>query len=75
MYGDRCSQRTQRNSQVTYVHHGITPVIVAPGNPEVMALAPAFITPPEGHEPQDCAQVAATRWSERQAGRYPPVTL
>jgi hypothetical protein len=72
---DRCSQRTHRNGQVTYVHQVITPVIVAPGNPDVIALEPEFITPQDGHEKQDCEQVAAKRWIERHAGRYPHVTI
>ena len=56
---DRCSQRTHRNGQVTYFHQVITPVLVAPGNPAVIALQPEFITPQDGHEKQDCEQVAA----------------
>ena len=72
---DRCSQRTHRNGQVTYFHQVITPVLVAPGNPAVIALQPEFITPQDGHEKQDCEQVAAKRWIERQAGRYPHVTI
>jgi hypothetical protein len=73
--GDRGSQRPQRHGPVPCVHHGSTPVIVAPGTPEVMALAPECSTPPAGQEPQDGAQVAATRWMARQAGRSPHVTL
>jgi hypothetical protein len=69
MHGDRCSQRTQRHGPVTSVHPGLPPVIVAPGNPAVSAVAPEFSTPPDGHETQDGAQVAAKRWMERQAGR------
>lgn len=69
IHGDRCSQRTHRHGPVTSVHQVITPVLVAPGNPDVMALAPEFITPQDGHEQQDGEQVAATRWMERQAGR------
>jgi hypothetical protein len=72
---DRCSQRTHRNGRVTYFHQVITPVIVAPGKPEVMALPPEFITPQDGHAKQDCEQVAAKRWIESHAGRYPHVTL
>ena len=69
MHCARCSQRTHANGQVTYVHQAMTPVIVAPGRHEVIPLEPEFITPQDGHAKQDCAQVAATRWIERQAGR------
>ena len=66
----RCSQRTHANGQVTYVHQAITPVMVAPGKHTVITLEPEFITPQDGHAKQDCEQVAAKRWIERQAGRY-----
>jgi hypothetical protein len=71
----RCSQRTHANGQVTYFHQVITPVIVAPGRHEVIPLEPEFITPQDGHTKQDCEQVAAKRWIERQAGRYRSVTI
>ena len=71
----RCSERTHANGQVTYVHQAITPVIVAPGRHEVIPLEPEFITPQDGHAKQDCEQVAAKRWIERQAGRYRSVTI
>jgi hypothetical protein len=74
MHGDRCSQRTHRNGQVTAVHHVLTPVLVAPGNPAVMALQPECSTPPDGHAQPDWAQVAAQRWIARHAGRSPHVT-
>lgn len=70
-----CSQRTHRNGRVTYFHPVIMPVIVAPGKHEVIPLAPEFITPQDGQEKQDCEQVAAKRWIERNAGRYPQVTI
>ncbi|MGH8058789.1 MAG: ISNCY family transposase [Candidatus Entotheonellia bacterium] len=71
----QCSQRTHANGRVTYVHQAITPVIVAPGKPQVIPLEPEFITPQDGHAKQDCEQVAAKRWIERQAGRYQQVTI
>jgi hypothetical protein len=72
---EHCSQRTHPNGRVTYFHQVITPVIVAPGKADVIALEPEFITPPDGHDKQDCEQVAAKRWIERHAGRYPQVTI
>lgn len=41
-----CSSRTHRNGTVTYFHRAILPpVIVAPTQAQVIALAPEFITP------------------------------
>ena len=57
-----CSTRTSRRGPVTYSHKALLPVIVAPGQSSVISLAPAFITPQDGHTKQDCEQAAAKRW-------------
>ena len=61
----------------TCYHSAVTPVIVAPGKPEVIALRPEFITPQDGHRKQDCEIAASKRWLEQNATRYlwGPVTL
>jgi hypothetical protein len=66
-----CSHRTAPTGTVTYSHSVITPVVVAPGRPEVLALEPEFITPQDGHAKQDCEQEAAKRWVRRQAATLP----
>jgi Transposase DDE domain len=63
----QCSHRTHGNGQVSYSHSAILPVIVAPGQSEVISLAPEFITPQDGHEKQDCEVAAAKRWMSSQA--------
>jgi hypothetical protein len=55
------------NGKVSYSHKVLTPVVVAPGNPRVMALEPEFIVPQEGAKKQDCELNAAKRWVERNA--------
>jgi len=45
-------------------------VLVAPGQPEVIALRPEFITPQDSHTKQDCELAAAKRWLEANATRY-----
>jgi hypothetical protein len=40
-----CSSRTHKNGTVNYFHSAILPVIVAPNQPQVISLAPEFITP------------------------------
>jgi hypothetical protein len=55
------------NGQVSYSHKVLTPVVVAPGNPRVMALEPEFIVPQDGAKQQDCELNAAQRWLERNA--------
>jgi hypothetical protein len=57
-----CSSRTHKNGTVTYFHSAILPVIVAPGQSQVISLAPEFITPQDGAEKQDCEVAAAKRW-------------
>ncbi len=72
-----CSRLEHQSGQVTYYHSAVTPVRVAPGQPEVIALRPEFITPQDGHTKQDCEIAAAKRWLEANASRYlvDPVTL
>ena len=65
-----CSTKQHKNGTVTYSHAVVTPVIVAPGNNKVMALAPEFITPQDGHNKQDCENAAAKRWLDQYAPLY-----
>jgi len=44
----QCSTRTHKNGRITYCHSAILLVIVAPGQSQVIALAPEFITPQDG---------------------------
>ncbi len=70
-----CSQRAPRTGGVTYFHHVMTPVLVAPGQAEVITVAPEFIPPPDGQQQQDGEQVAAKRGTERHAGHSPDATI
>jgi hypothetical protein len=72
-----CSTRTSRQGQVTYSHKALLPVIVAPAQSAVISLPPAFITPQDGHNKQDCEQTAAKRWigTARAIFGEQPVTL
>jgi hypothetical protein len=67
-----CSSRTRKNGSVTYFHQAILPVIVAPSQTQVIALAPEFITPQDGHGKQDCEVAAAKRWISAHAARLQP---
>ncbi len=66
-----CAHKTTAAGTITHSHCMLTPVIVAPGKAEVLALDPAFITPQDGHTKQDCEQEAAKRWIRTQAPRLP----
>jgi hypothetical protein len=66
---DCCSSRQHANGKVTYSHSAILPVIVAPGQSQVISLAPELITPQDGHEKQDCEVEAAKRWVEQHASK------
>jgi len=48
----------------------VTPVIVHPEREQVIALAPEFIVPQDGHEKQDCEIAAAKRLIVRNAAKY-----
>ncbi len=62
LHCEHCSSRTHKKGHVSYFHSAILPVIVAPGQSEVISLAPEFITPQDGSEKQDCEVAAAKRW-------------
>lgn len=59
---EQCSRRLHKNGSFTYSHSAILPVIVAPGQSQVISLAPEFITPQDGAEKQDSEVAAAKRW-------------
>ena len=67
-----CSTRTLSNGQTQYFHTAVTPVIVAPGQSAVFALPPAFVTPQDGQEKQDCELNASTRWLSAWGERVRP---
>jgi hypothetical protein len=55
----------------------ILPVIVAPSQPQVISLAPEFITPQDGSGKQDSEVAAAKRWVNNYTSEFKnqPVTL
>jgi len=62
-----CLTRRLANGQTLYYHPAITPVIVCPGRPEVIALPPEYIMPQDGQAKQDCEQGAGKRWLSKYA--------
>ena len=64
-----------QRSNLYYI--GDYPVIVCPGHAQVIALAPAYIMPQDGHDKQDCEQAAGKRWITQHAATLAPhhVTL
>jgi hypothetical protein len=72
-----CLTRQLSNGHTLYYHSAITPVIVCPGRPEVLALPPEYIMPQDGHDKQDCEQAAGKRWLTTHAPAVAPyqVTL
>lgn len=67
---DRCSTRTHKNGRVTDFHSAILPVIVAPNQAAVIALAPEFVRPQDGSDKQDCELEAAKRWLQAHAKQF-----
>jgi len=67
---EQCSTRTDKTGRVTYFHGAIPPVIVAPGQAQVIALAPEFVRPQDGNAKQDCEVAAAKRWLQTHAGQF-----
>ena len=77
LHCQNCLTRQLSNSQTLYYHTAITPVVVCPGHAQVIALAPEYIMPQDGHDKQDCEQAAGKRWITQHADALVPhhVTL
>ena len=77
LHGQNCLTRQLSNGQTLYYHTAITPVVVCPGHSQVIALAPEYIMPQDGHAKQDCEQAAGKRWITHHADALVPshVTL
>ena len=77
LHCQNCLTRQLSNGQTLYYHTAITPVISCPGHPQVIALAPEYIMPQDGHAKQDCEQAAGKRWMTHHASTLVPhhVTL
>jgi hypothetical protein len=71
----QCRITKHANGTVTYSHHVVTPVIVAPGQARVLPLEPEFVVPQDGHQKQDCENAAAKRWLGQFATRYRPLGI
>ena len=77
LHCQNCLTRQLSNGHTLYYHTAITPVIVCPGHAQVIALAPEYIMPQDGHDKQDCEQAAGKRWMTQHAATLVPhhVTL
>ena len=77
LHCQNCLTRQLSNGHTLYYHTAITPVIVCPGHAQVIALAPEYIMPQDGHAKQDCEQAAGKRWITHHATTLVPhhVTL
>jgi hypothetical protein len=67
-----CLTRQLSNGQTLYYHAAITPVIVCPGQSQVIALPPEYIMPQDGHAKQDCERAAGKRWLAKHAEQIAP---
>jgi hypothetical protein len=67
-----CLSRQLSNGHTLYDHAAITPVIVCPGQPQVLALPPEYLMPQDGHGKQDCERAAGKRWLHTHAAQISP---
>ena len=66
----KCLKREDRSGVEHFYHSAITPVLVKPGQSQVLPLPPEFIVPQDGSQKQDCESVAAQRWLAQQHGHF-----
>ena len=67
-----CSKAELKNGNTLYRHIAVTPVLVAPGQSNVIALAPEFVKPQDGRDKQDCELAGTRRWLSRWGSHYAP---
>lgn len=65
-----CAQSKLKNGKILHRPIAVTPTLVAPGQQNVIALAPQFVLPQDGHDKQDCELAAAGRWLEPWGAHY-----
>ena len=65
-----CTQTTLKNGKTLNRHIAVTPVLVAPGQSNVVALPPHFVQPQDGHDKQDCELAASARWLGQYGAHY-----
>ena len=65
-----CTQSNQKNGKTLYRHIAVTPVLVSPEQNNVVALAPQFVQPQDGHDKQDCELAASGRWLDQWGAHY-----
>jgi len=70
---DNCTTITHKDGSTIYYHSVVTPVVVKPGSDKVIALAPEFMVPQDGHNKQDCENAAAKRWIQGGGKKYSPL--
>lgn len=66
----QCSTRTLRSGDTQYFHSVVTPVIVCPGQTQVIPLVPEFVRPQDDYDKQDCENAAAKRWLTQHGERF-----
>ena len=71
----QCSTRKLKSGETRYFHSVVTPVIVCPGQSQVIPLVPEFIVPQDGHDKQDCENAAAKRWLLTPGTQYSPLRM
>ena len=72
MHCPNCLPRQLSTGQTLSSHAAITPVIVCPGQSQVMALPPEDIVPQDGHAKQDGERAAGKRWLGKHAAQGAP---
>jgi hypothetical protein len=65
-----CTETKHKNGKTLHRHIAVTPVLVAPGQKNVVALPPQFVQPQDGHDKQDCEVAASGRWLDQWGAHY-----
>ena len=66
----KCCSTVTKGKKTEYFHSMVQASIVAPGHNRAVPLPPAFVTPQDGSEKQDCESRACRRWLHDHAATY-----
>lgn len=65
-----CTQSEPKSGKTLNRHIAVTPVPVSPEQKSVVALAPRFVRPQDGHDKQGCGLAASGRWLDQWGSHY-----
>lgn len=65
-----CNHKKLKSGEIQYFHSLLGTVLCTPNMKVALPLEPELVIPQDGHEKQDCEQVASKRWISKHGAYY-----